>query len=220
MAGVFWFKSVLKQTLCLSIRKELKLQRKINAALLSTTSPLHRTSITRRRKGTTLLGAAHEVREKSSLLPKAEQRQTFPFFLFFLWLPPRRLPGRVFQLLAQEHPEQTLTHCWMRPCLSMAGEKTAKLSSKVTREAAAAPGSHGNNNFYGLEAEISEGNKANCGSQVREGDPNGTGLSFKAKCYCRHAWTWLSHPLKGHNNDSHIPARGNKAKQEFCLHKM
>lgn len=71
----------------------------------------------------------------------------------------------------------------------MAGEKTAKLSSKATREAAAASGSHGNNNFYGLEAEISEGNNADRGSQVREGDPNGTGLSFKAKCYCGHAWT-------------------------------
>lgn len=64
---VFWFKLVLKQTLCLSIRKEVKLQWKINTALLSTTSPLCRTSITQRRKGTTLLGAAHEIREKISL---------------------------------------------------------------------------------------------------------------------------------------------------------
>lgn len=57
-------------------------------------------------------------------------------------------------------------------------------------------------------------------SQVREGGPNDTGLSFKAKCYCKRAWTWLHHPLKGRNNDSHVPARGNKAKQEFCLHKV
>lgn len=58
----------------------------------------------------------------------------------------------------------------MRPRLSAAGQKTVKLSSKVTREAAAS-GSHGNNNFYRAEAEISEGNNPNCRSQVREGAP-------------------------------------------------
>lgn len=95
-----------------------------------------------------------------------------------------------------------------------------QLSSAAKWQEAAASGSHGNNNFYRLEAEISEGNNPNCHSQVREQGPNGTGLSFKAKCYWRHVWTWLYHPLKGHNNDIHIPARGNKTKQEFCLHKV
>jgi len=76
----------------------------------------------------------------------------------------------------------------MRPCPATAGEKTVKLSSKATREAAAS-GSHGNNNFYRLEAEISEENNPNRRSQVRERGPSGTGLSFKAKCYCRRAWT-------------------------------
>lgn len=128
-------------------------------------------------------------------------------------------PSRYFSSPTWEHPAQKLPRCWMYPCLSAAGQKIVKLSSKAMREAAAS-GSHGNNNFYRLEAEISEGNNPNCRSQVGEGGPNGTGLSFKAKCYCRRAWTWLYHPLKGHNNDSHIPARGNKAKQEFCLHKM
>lgn len=143
----------------------------------------------------------------------------FPFFSLSLWFLPPFLPEPIFQLAIREHSAEKLPCCWMCPCLSTAGEKTVKFSSKVTREAAAS-GSHGNNNFYRLEAEISEGNNPNCHSQVREQGPNGTGLSFKAKCYWRHVWTWLYHPLKGHNNDIHIPARGNKTKQEFCLHKV
>lgn len=70
---------------------------------------------------------------------------------------------------------------------SAAEEETLESSSKVAREAVVFS-SHWNNNFYGLEAEFSQGNNANRGSQVREG-PSGTGLSFKAKSYSRHAWT-------------------------------
>lgn len=70
-----------------------------------------------------------------------------------------------------------------------------------------------------LRLKFQRNNPNRC-RQVREGPPVALALSFKAKCYCRRAWTWLHHPLKSHNNDSHIPARGNKAKQEFCLHKM
>ena len=112
----------------------------------------------------------------------------FPFFSLSLWFLPLGLPEPIFQLATQERSAQKLLYCWMRPCLSAAGEKTVKLSSKATREAAAS-GSHGNNNFYRLEAEISEGNNPNRRSQVREGGPNGTGLSFKAKSYCRRAGT-------------------------------
>lgn len=114
--------------------------------------------------------------------------KNFLFFSLSLWFLPLFLPETIFQLAVWEHSAEKLPHHWMCPCLSMAGEKTVKFSSQVTREAAAS-GSHGNNNFYRLEAEISEGNNPNCHSQVREQGPNGTGFSFKAKCYQRHVWT-------------------------------
>lgn len=215
----FCFKSVLKQTLPKSLRN-LNWNGKLTPVqsvqpLNYTKSPL---SSWKKKEENYISGSHAWSRRKNPTFCQTLSKG-FPFSSLFLWFLPLCLPEPIFQLTTWAHSAQKLPCYWMCPCLSTAGEKTVKLNSKATREAAASS-SHGNNNFYRLEAEISEGNNPDCHSQVREGGPNGTGLSFKAKHYCRRAWTWLYYPLKGDNNDSHIPARGNKAKQEFCLHKM